>query len=71
MRLSAAFTALLAVAAAASARMMTKHEVRERQLEAAKRWQTSGGPAAQAAAGNVKRSGVQNITFTNPKASGE
>ncbi|KAG1861626.1 Alpha/Beta hydrolase protein [Suillus subluteus] len=41
---------------------MTKHEIREHQLEAAKRWQTSGPQ-------NIKRSGVQNITFMNPKAS--
>ncbi|KAG2361254.1 Alpha/Beta hydrolase protein [Suillus spraguei] len=47
---------------AASARTMTKHDIRERQLEAAKRWKTSGPQS-------VKRSGVQNITFTNPKAS--
>jgi carboxypeptidase D len=68
MRPPAVIAALLAVAAAASARIMTKHEVRELQLEAAKRWHTSG-PAA--AAENVRRSGVQNITFANPKASGE
>ncbi|KAG0697100.1 Alpha/Beta hydrolase protein [Suillus ampliporus] len=65
MCLPAVFTALLAVNVA-SARIMTKHEVRERQLEAAKRWQTSS-PASRA--GNVKCGGVQNITFTNPKAS--
>ncbi|KAG1740198.1 Alpha/Beta hydrolase protein [Suillus paluster] len=65
MCLPAMFTALLAVAAA-SARTMTKHELRERQLEAAKRWQTSG---TEARAPSVKRGGVQNITFTNTKAS--
>ncbi|KAG1817717.1 Alpha/Beta hydrolase protein [Suillus subaureus] len=47
---------------ATSGHMMTKHEIRERQLDAAKRWQTSGLQ-------NVKSNGVQNITFTNPKAS--
>ncbi|KAG1741356.1 Alpha/Beta hydrolase protein [Suillus lakei] len=61
MRLLAVFAALLAVVAA-SARRMSKHEISEHQLEAAKRWQTSRPQ-------NVKRSGVQNITFTNPKAS--
>ncbi|KAG2038256.1 Alpha/Beta hydrolase protein [Suillus americanus] len=61
MRLLAVLGALLAVVAA-SGRWMTKHEIRERQLEAAKRWQTSGPQ-------NVKSNGVQNITFTNPKAS--
>ncbi|KAG1817704.1 Alpha/Beta hydrolase protein [Suillus subaureus] len=61
MRLLAAFVALLALTAA-SARRITKHEIRERQLDAAKRWQTSGPQ-------NVKSNGVQNITFTNPKAS--
>jgi len=63
--------ALLAVAAAAtSARIITKHEVRERQLEVAKRRQIDTNVPV-AAAGNVKRSGVQNITFTNPKAAGK
>ncbi|KAG2108312.1 Alpha/Beta hydrolase protein [Suillus cothurnatus] len=61
MRLLAVFATLLAVVAA-SGRRIIKHEIRERQLEAAKRWQTSGPQ-------NIKRSGVQNITFTNPKAS--
>ncbi|KAG1741365.1 Alpha/Beta hydrolase protein [Suillus lakei] len=41
---------------------MSKHEISEHQLKAAKCWQTSRPQ-------NVKRSGVQNITFTNPKAS--
>jgi carboxypeptidase D len=63
MRLLTVLATLLAVVAA-SGRRMIKHEIRERQLEAAKRWQTSGPQS-------VKRSGVQNITFTNPKASGE
>ncbi|KAG1785880.1 Alpha/Beta hydrolase protein [Suillus plorans] len=40
------------------------HEIGEHQLEAAKRWQTSGSQSR-----SVKHSGVQNITFTNPKAS--
>ncbi|KAG1850202.1 Alpha/Beta hydrolase protein [Suillus subalutaceus] len=61
MRPLAVFAALLAVVTT-SAHRMTKNEIREHQLEAAKRWQTSGPH-------NVKRSGVQNITFTNPKAS--
>ncbi|KAG1740196.1 Alpha/Beta hydrolase protein [Suillus paluster] len=65
MRLLAIFATLLAVVAA-GARKMTKQEVSECQLEAAKRWQTNG-PAARAP--NVKRSDVQNVTFTNPKAS--
>jgi len=63
MHVLAVLGALLAVVAA-SGRMMTKHEIRERQLEAAKRWQTSDPQS-------VKRSGVHNITFTNPKASGD
>ena len=67
----AVIIALLAVATAtAGARIITKHEVRERQLEAAKRWHTNANVRA-AAAGNAKRSGVQNITFMNPKASGK
>ncbi|KAG1768812.1 Alpha/Beta hydrolase protein [Suillus occidentalis] len=61
MRLLAAFAALLAVVAINGHRM-TQHEISERQREAAKRWQASGSR-------NVKHSGVQNITFTNPKAS--
>ena len=68
---SAVIIALLAVAiATAGARIITKHEVRGRQLEAAKRWHTNANVPA-AAAGNVQRSGVQNITFMNPKASGK
>jgi len=62
MRLLAAFAALLAVVAINGHRM-TQHEISERQREAAKRWQASGSR-------NLKHSGVQNITFTNPKASG-
>ncbi|KAG1897584.1 Alpha/Beta hydrolase protein [Suillus fuscotomentosus] len=59
--------ALLAVTAA-SARIITKHALRERQLEAAQHWQTSwtvetGGTE------DVEPKRVQNITFTNPKAS--
>ncbi|KAG1840918.1 Alpha/Beta hydrolase protein [Suillus subalutaceus] len=61
MHLLAVLGALLAVIGA-SGRWMTKHEIRERQLEAARRWQTSGPQ-------NIKSSGVQNITFANPKAS--
>ncbi|KAG2134925.1 Alpha/Beta hydrolase protein [Suillus bovinus] len=41
---------------------MTQQEILGHQLEAAKRWQTGDSQ-------NVKSSGVQNITFTNPKAS--
>ncbi|KAG1845213.1 Alpha/Beta hydrolase protein [Suillus tomentosus] len=63
MHLLAVFAALLAVVAT-NARRMTKHEIGEHQLEAAKRWQTSSFQSQ-----GVKRSGVQNITFTNPKAS--
>lgn len=44
-------------------RQVTKQEVRMRQEEAAKRWapqrRANGGPGT-----------VQNITFTNPRASG-
>jgi len=71
MRLPAVFAALLAMAVTAcSARVrMTKHEVRERQLEAAKRWQTNG-QTARTASGNVKRNGAQHIMFAHPKASG-
>ena len=60
----------LAVASTAGARMMRKDEARMRQTEAAKRWQRSTGPSVLDST-NVTRSGVQNITFTNPKASGE
>ena len=43
-------------------RMMTEHQIRAKQVEAAKRMETEGA---------VKRasSTVQNITFSNPKAS--
>jgi len=65
------FTYLLAVAAV-NARRMTKREVKERQLEATTRWQTSwmSGPGLGEFE-DAKHNGVQNITFTNPKASGE
>ncbi|KAG1768829.1 Alpha/Beta hydrolase protein [Suillus occidentalis] len=63
MHLLAAFTVLLA-AVAARGRRTTKRKIGERQLEAAKRWQTSNTQSQ-----NVKRGGVQNITFTNSKAS--
>lgn len=60
--------ALLA-ATAASARIMTKDVLKERQLEATQHWQTSWA-VEMGEAGNVERKRVQNITFTNPKASG-
>ncbi|KAG2053761.1 alpha/beta-hydrolase [Suillus hirtellus] len=61
MRLLAVFATLLAVAAV-SGRLMTMQEMNEDRLEAAKRWQTSGSQ-------NVESGGIQNFTFTNPKAS--
>ncbi|KAF9224578.1 alpha/beta-hydrolase [Gyrodon lividus] len=60
------FVTLLA-AASTGARMMRKDEVRQRQVEAVKRWQ--GGPGPAVLHDSVKRSAVQNITFSNPKAS--
>jgi carboxypeptidase D len=68
--LATVFVTFFAVASTAGARMMRKDEARMRQTEAAKRWQRSAGPSVLDPT-NVKRSGVQNITFTNPKASGE
>ena len=50
--------------------MMRKDEARMHQAEAVKRWQRGPGPAVLGPS-NMKRSGVQNITFTNPKASGK
>jgi carboxypeptidase D len=52
----------LCVAPAVNAHKMTKNQIRAKQAEAAKRWQSQGA---------VKRasSGVQNLTFSNPKAS--
>lgn len=64
MHLLAISAALLAVVAASAHK--TRREIGEHQLEAAKRWQTSGSQSR-----GVERNGVQNITFTNPKASGE
>ncbi|KAF9224579.1 alpha/beta-hydrolase [Gyrodon lividus] len=60
------FVTLLA-AASTGARMMRKDEVRQRQAEAVKRWQGRPGPAVLH--DSAKRSAVQNITFSNPKAS--
>jgi len=51
---------------------MTKREVKERQLEATTRWQTSWmSEPGLGGFEDTKHNGVQNITFTNPKASGE
>ena len=49
-------------------RQMTKHKLREKQLEALKRW---APPYSDSEPGLEKRGGVKNITFTNPRASGE
>jgi len=49
---------------------MSKREVRERQLEASMLWQTSWA-IDSGRAGDTKNNVVQNITFTNPKASGK
>ncbi|KDR71030.1 hypothetical protein GALMADRAFT_801430 [Galerina marginata CBS 339.88] len=46
--------------APANGRQMRKKELHARQLEAAKRWQSTA---------NVRREAVKNITFSNPKAS--
>ena len=67
--LATALMVFLVAASTASARMMRKEDVRARQAEAAKQWQRSHGPSFHPT--NAKRSDVQNITFTNPKASGE
>lgn len=64
MRLLCAVFATLFAVATTSGCLMTMQEVNERRLEAVKRWQTSGSQ-------NAKSGGVQNITFTNPKASGD
>ena len=60
----------MGLSVAVSARMMSKDELRARQAEAAKRW----SPELKARA-NARRddpgAGVKNITFSNPKASGE
>jgi carboxypeptidase D len=69
MVLAKAFVTLLAVASLTGARMMRKDEVRECQAEAVKKWQHGPGPAVFHE--SMKRSEVQNITFSNPKASGE
>ncbi|KIJ12916.1 hypothetical protein PAXINDRAFT_136623 [Paxillus involutus ATCC 200175] len=67
MVLAKAFVTLLAVASLTGARMMRKDEVRECQAEAVKKWQHGPGPAVFHE--SMKRSEVQNITFSNPKAS--
>lgn len=60
--------ALLA-ATAASARIITKDVLKERQLEAAQHWQTNWA-VEMGETVDAERKRVQNITFTNPKASG-
>jgi hypothetical protein len=69
MRLSAIFTPLLVVTAVC-ARIMSKQELRQRQLEATTLKQTTWEIEPEKA-GDTKHHFVQNITFTNPKASGE
>lgn len=65
--LSTVFFSLIAVvfllSSVVEARQMRKSELRARQLEAAKRW---SGPLVERAKSS---GGVQNITFSNPKAS--
>ena len=68
--LATVFVIFFAVTGTAGTRMMRKDEARMRQTEAAKRWQHNAGPSGLDPT-NIKRGGVQNITFTNPKASGE
>lgn len=60
----------LLVATAASARIMTKHVLKERQLEVVQHLQTNWA-VEMGEERDVERKRVQNITFTNPKASGE
>ena len=69
--LVAAFTTFLAVASTAGARVMRKDEAKMRQAEAAKRWQRSPGPSVLDSTNVRRTSDAQNITFTNPKASGK
>ncbi|KIK82033.1 hypothetical protein PAXRUDRAFT_832445 [Paxillus rubicundulus Ve08.2h10] len=67
MVLAKGFVILLAAASTGARMPMRKDEIRERQLEAVKKWQRGSGPAVMHE--SMKRSGVHNITFSNPKAS--
>jgi hypothetical protein len=49
---------------------MTKHVLKERQLEVVQHLQTNWA-VEMGEERDVERKRVQNITFTNPKASGE
>lgn len=62
-QLCLAFLAATSVFSGIDARQIRKSEVHSRQIEAAKRWHTSGQFS--------KRATPQNITFKNPKASRE
>lgn len=53
-----------------NARQMTKDQLRARQKEAAQRFHDRAAPPVIPGPQLEKRSGVQNITFKNPKASG-
>lgn len=66
--LSRVFLALLAVSApfVSAIKYPRKSDLHARQVEAAQRWR----PRSPDTSSNT-RSGVKNITFTNPKASGE
>jgi hypothetical protein len=55
----------LCVVPSIDARKMSKHQTKAKQLEAANRWHNRR-PIAKGSSG-----GVQNFTFSNPKAAGE
>lgn len=62
--LSVLFVVILLSGWVVDAKQMRKSELRERQLEAARNFNRPVGKRAVSA-------GVKNITFSNPKASGE
>lgn len=61
---------VLTLLSGTDARRMRKSELHARQQEAAKRFQERAAPVTSGPHVE-RRSGVQNITFSNPKASGE
>lgn len=61
---------MLTLLSGTDARRMRKSELHARQQEAAKRFQERAAPVTSGPHVE-RRSGVQNITFSNPKASGE
>lgn len=66
-----ALAAALALFAPNVNAVVSKNELHERQIEAAKRWQPALHSARQVVDPAPGVAAIQNITFANPRASGQ